>query len=164
MMALVTLALTGCDDRPLSGPPELRLGRDECAECGMLIDDDRSACAVLVDDRGLRSHLLFDDLGCLLDHEREGLDGRTVVERFARDYETRAWVPAELAHYIVAPSDELPTPMGSGLAAFAARDDAERAALARQGRVVDLSGLIRARLDWKEARRAARERQAPKTP
>ena len=33
--------LAGCDRAPLSGPPELRLGRDECVECGMIINDDR---------------------------------------------------------------------------------------------------------------------------
>ena len=39
LAALATLA--SCQQTPLTGPPELKLGRQECGDCGMLINEDR---------------------------------------------------------------------------------------------------------------------------
>lgn len=97
MWALVGLA---CERADLTGPPTLRLGRDECAECGMPINEDRCASGMLVVREGRRDHIHFDDLGCMLDFERHGGGGVTVLERFARDYTARTWISAERATFL----------------------------------------------------------------
>lgn len=151
-LALLSVALpAGCSGPPLSGPPSLRLGRDECAECGMLINEDRSPGAFLLDDAGRRRHVLFDDAGCLLDFERKNTEAM-VIAAYVRDYETRDWLDANAAHFVLADPDRLPTPMGSGIAAFG---DATRAQAAHEkfgGDIMDYATLIPARKAWMATR------------
>lgn len=149
--ALVS-ALTACQQAVLSGPPELRLGRSECGECGMLISEDRCSSALLIDARGRREHVLYDDIGCMLDAERRGLDGAVVAERYVHDYGTRAWVEASAAHFVAADRDSLQTPMGSGLVAFASAGDAEASSRTHKGRVLDYTALAAYRRAWMEER------------
>lgn len=151
VFALVSV-LTACQRTVLSGPPELRLGRSECGECGMLISEDRCSSALLVDARGRREHVLYDDIGCMLDAERRGLDGAVVAERYVHDHGTRAWVEAGVAHFVAADRDSLQTPMGSGLVAFATAGDAEAVSKAHKGRVLDYAGLAAYRKAWMEER------------
>ena len=153
--ALATAALalglmTGCGAKPLSGPPELRLGRDECAECGMLINEDRCSSALLVERDGRREYLLFDDLGCMLDVEREQLEGRKIVERYAHDHTTKQWCRAEQAVFLLADPDKLATPMGSGMVAFKSREAAESARTAHGGELTDYAGVVKARQAWSD--------------
>lgn len=155
--SLTTLA---CEREPLSGPPTLRLGRDECLECGMSIMEDRCSTAMLVECAGQRSHRLFDDIGCMLDVEDAGIDGCVVLERYVHDHGTRDWVAAEEALFLVTDSDALTTPMGSGLVAFARREDAERAQAEHGGAITDLAGAAIARRTWLEERRR-RHREEP---
>lgn len=150
-LTLMAGALQGCERQPLAGPPTVRLGRDECAECGMLIGEDRSSCGLLVDDVGRRSYLLFDDIGCMLDLERRSLGERTVIERYVRDWDTREWVPAQRAHFLLADPQRLRTPMGSGIGSFATPEPlARNAGLA--GRTFDYAGLAQARAEWMRER------------
>lgn len=145
--SLLILALGACQGSSLSGPPELRLGRNECAVCGMLVSEDRCSTALLVDDHGRRDHLFYDDIGCMLDAEHEG-HTPTVVERYVHDYDSRAWVRAEDATYVSANPRVLPTPMGSGMVAFAARADAERTAEPLKAKVLTFTELIQARREY----------------
>jgi copper chaperone NosL len=127
VVAALCAAMSSCQRRVAQGPPEIRLGRDECAECGMMIADDRFAGALLVDGAGERRALVFDDIGCMLDYERRHAPEVAVTGRFVRDGATRAWVGAEGATYLCADRDRLATPMGSGIAAFGdARGASER--------------------------------------
>ena len=89
--ALLALGLAGCARVDLSRPPELRAGRDECGECGMLISDERCAAASLVERDGAREFVLFDDIGCQLAFEEE----RARLE--AEDKQTPVWQPPQLA-------------------------------------------------------------------
>ncbi|MGD9692951.1 MAG: nitrous oxide reductase accessory protein NosL [Phycisphaerales bacterium] len=127
---LVLLALlsfsTACRRAELSGPPELRVGRDQCAECGMLISEDRCSAAVLYERDRERLHAIFDDIGCLLDWRRATHDPpQRVLETYLRDYDARAWIHANTASILRADRDRLHTPMGSGIVAFAHAADAE---------------------------------------
>lgn len=146
--AAVGLLAAGCGRAELTGPPELRPGRDECAECGMLIHDERSAGAVLVERDGRREHLLFDDVGCMLDHERQGGGTLRILERFARDYRGGGWLGTDQAAFLMTESDLLRTPMGSGIAAFADRAAAEAAEREFGGEVMDYAALADARRAW----------------
>jgi copper chaperone NosL len=152
LIALSLLALTGCARPPLSGPPDLRLGRDECAECGMLINEDRCSSGVLTEEDGYRAHLLFDDIGCMLDAERGRLSEVTVLERYVHDHATRAWVPADGATYLFADREALPTPMGSGIVAFGSAEGAASAQQVYQGRLLTFAELVEARRVWMEER------------
>jgi copper chaperone NosL len=137
-LALVAIALLlpACSDTGELRPPELALGQDTCAVCGMAVSDDRYAAAVVVRDAGRDATLLLDDIGELPELELPRHDAAAV---FVRDEATRAWVPGESAHYLRAES--LRTPMGYGIAALA---DAHAAEARRQelgGEVVEFSSL-----------------------
>lgn len=155
--ALIVIALlaglSGCQPDPLTGPPEIRLGRDECAECGMIINEDRCSCALLVEIEGEHRHLLFDDMGCLLDHEHEHRDEQRIIDRFVRDYSDDAWVPAESAIFVIADPDSMPTPMGSGIAATADATGAGQLRAQVNGRLATYTDAVAARRAWKRARR-----------
>lgn len=155
-VAAACLLVSACDRAPLTGPPELHLGRDECAECGMLINEDRCSAALVVEappSSGRRRHLLYDDIGCLLDAELSRDAEFTIIERYVRDHAERTWHRAESAAYVIAPPDRLPTPMGSGMVAFKQRAAAEAAAAAA-GESADYAGLLNARRRWWDSRKA----------
>lgn len=141
------LPLAACQRPPMSGPPEVALGRVECAECGMLIVEDRCSAALLLDDRGRRDYAHYDDIGCLLDHERTGLDGRKVLERHVHDYATRAWINADTAWFLFTDPDSLRTPMGTGIGAFGTADGATAMQQTVGGKVLGLRDLAKERAE-----------------
>lgn len=147
-LSLTAAALAGCARPPLTGPPNLRVGRDECVECGMLVAEDRFSSASIVEREGERSYVFFDDIGCMLDYEYEHQGGVRVVERYVHDHDTRAWVPGLEAVYVLADRDSLRTPMGSGIAAFADRSAAEALAAQHRGTLHDFRTLAVARREW----------------
>ncbi len=123
--ALLTLH-TACRRADVTGPPELRVGRDQCAECGMLISEDRCSAAVLLERDRERLHAIFDDIGCLLDWRQAPHDPPVrALETYLRDYDARTWIAAESASILRADPDRLHTPMGSGMIAFANAASAE---------------------------------------
>lgn len=114
------------------GPPEpapILLDEDACSYCRMAISERRYA-AELVTREGRVER--FDDAGCLAAWLRE--HGRPEgAAAFVTDYRTGDWLAAEAATYVASPA--LPTPMRSGLAAFADRAAAEAAAAELGGEV-----------------------------
>lgn len=150
---LALAALVACGSEPLSGPPtEMKLGRHECAECGMIVSEDRCSSALLVEDDGRREYLYYDDIGCMLDDERAGLDDRTVVERHVRDYNAKSWVEATKAQFLFTDSKALQTPMGSGMVAFAQAASADAARAKLGGQVVSYAELAKVRAQWMQER------------
>lgn len=147
--------LAGCGGSELSGPPQVRLGRDQCAACGMIISESRCGSALLVEDQGRRTHALFDDLGCMLDYEDER-PALMVTERYARDYATSGWVRAPVGVYLFGVGERVSTPMGSGMVAFGTRGAAEAEKGRSGGEIVDYAGLVAARKAWAERRRNER--------
>lgn len=127
-------AVGGCREPAALAPPTVHWGEDVCAVCSMIVTDDRFAAALAVSeggapDAGPYRTLLFDDLGCLLRHERDHPD-QTVAARWVRAMQQRRWLDAGTAVYVR--SDEIHTPMASGLAACADLKSA-RAAAERYG-------------------------------
>ena len=100
-------------------PPEIRYGEDICEECGMIISDPRFAAAYVTGDEQVR---LFDDIGGMIAYDRRHQE--TVEAYWVHDLETKAWIRAEEAAFVL--QQELITPMGWGLAAFADQTTAER--------------------------------------
>lgn len=122
---MIVAAASGCAEKPLTGPPEIRLGREECAECGMLISEERCSSALLVERGGRREHEMYDDIGCMLDSELERGPERRILERYVHDYESKQWIAADAAVFLLGDPDALATPMGSGIIAFSGRQIAE---------------------------------------
>lgn len=109
---LVFLAIfSGCGGAHGSVPPKIRFGREACAGCRMIIEDDRF-CGALFGEDGV--YLKFDDIGCMKrfedDHRWASQPG------WVRDFVSRGWLKKEEAYYVQA--TDLLTPMGSGIAAF----------------------------------------------
>lgn len=115
-IALVTtMTLASCDEAPTDGPPTVRLAHDLCAECNMIISDERWATATIVEGtRGPESRL-FDDFSCQVRYEHTHPE-LAIIARWSHDHATLEWIPTESAVFLV--SDSIVSPMGSGMAAF----------------------------------------------
>jgi len=62
-MSVLAMALTGCGEAVADGVPEIIEGRSLCDECGMIIDDVRTAAARRLPDGTSKE---FDDIGGML--------------------------------------------------------------------------------------------------
>ena len=139
MMLIVTglVLAAGCNRQAPIGPPQVQYGQTECSQCGMTVNDEQYAAALILEQpTGERVAKIFDDIGCMLAFERESHDGK-VLARYVKDYETHAWLNADRAAYVK--GAEIHSPMGYGLLAAADSAAAERLALSKSGKVVDLS-------------------------
>jgi copper chaperone NosL len=141
-MAALAGVLGACQGPPLSGPPTLHPGRDECAQCGMIINETKCSSALLIEEGRERAHRVFDDVGCMLDYEKEH---GGILSRFVHDYASGAWIDAGAGTFLVAPEGRLATPMGSGIIAFAQRDAAEQKQRDTGGELTALDGLVGAK-------------------
>ena len=116
-------------------PQSIAYGTDACQFCAMTISDDRYATA-FVTDKG-RTYK-FDSVECMLQALMEGeeLAGTEVDAWYATSYPARGvLMAANSAAYLV--SENLPSPMGAGITAFANRGDAEQMQKEKGGDVMD---------------------------
>ncbi len=150
LMGALALA-AGCDRQELAGPPTIRLARDQCAECGMIINDERFSCALLVERDSRREHVLFDDVGCMLDFEHRDATNTRVIDRFAHEYTTKAWLSPHRASFLFCDASKVPTPMGSGILAFAGPGEATKQQGQLGGEVMDFTRLVPTRMAWRDA-------------
>lgn len=102
--------------------PDIKYGQDVCADCNMIINEPRFAAAYAYEiEEGRYESLAFDDMGDLVNHLKKNQD-KTIANIWAHDYESEEWIDGEAAFYVVSP--EIRSPMGHGIAAFAAEEDA----------------------------------------
>jgi copper chaperone NosL len=141
LVCLVPLPLGGCGGAEDAGPPTVRYGHDLCAECNMILSDERFAASTVVQGPRGRTALLFDDYNCQANHAAKHPD-LVVLERWAHDHATRAWIPAEHAFFVH--SEQIRSPMASRLAAFAEASDAQAAAAELDGRVLGFESVASA--------------------
>lgn len=116
-ISAVLWTVTGCSRTEDLGPPAILYGQQECEHCRMMITDERFAAGLVAsqpDGRFVR--LGFDDVNCLFDYQRANAE-LTIRARYVHDVNTRHWLNAQDAVYVI--SDSLPTPMASGVAAAA---------------------------------------------
>ena len=67
VMVVLTLLLAGCSQATEIKPPTIRYGEDKCADCDMIINDERFAAAAIREiSAGDYESLLFDDIGDLV--------------------------------------------------------------------------------------------------
>lgn len=139
LLALAAL-IAGCAQGTAEiSAPEIRLGEDVCAECMMIISDPRFAAAHAFEvSPGRYENVLFDDIGDMLGHAAKHPEQR-IVARWVHDYDSKEWLDATAAFYVFSPA--LPTPMASGVAAFATKEAAQALADQLQGTVLDWNAL-----------------------
>ncbi len=142
-------ALQGCDSGAITGPPQEPVGKAVCAACDMTVREDRYSAGAVVKEKDARLHLSFDDIGCLLDHEREHKELK-YAEWYVRDASNGEWLDATKASFVL--SDMIPTPMGSGIAAYATKDAAQAQAVKVNAAVQTLAELRVSRQKWMEAK------------
>ena len=124
-------------------------GTDPCEFCAMTISDDRYAAA-FVTSKG-RTYK-FDSVECMLQSLMDGekLAGTEVEAWYATSYSTRGvLVAASTAVYLV--SQNVPSPMGAGITAFADRNDAEQMQQAKGGDVMDWSQVEQYIRQWSKS-------------
>ena len=139
LVALGILAITmlgACGGGPdLDEPPDIRYGEDVCDRCVMIINEARFAAAYVTPDGEARR---FDDIGGMVAYLDELVEEVAVF--WVHDYDTEEWMKAEAAVYVE--SDDLVTPMGFGIVAFADQGRAEEWAGEQQGTVRSYSELF----------------------
>lgn len=126
------LLLAACD----SGPREIEPGRDRCAYCLMGVAEERFAAELITKTRKIHT---FDSIECLAAF----VAGESVAARglWVTDYEhPPRLLDAREAFYLE--SEQVRSPMGLGLAAFATREERDVAVARLGGRALDWDGVL----------------------
>jgi copper chaperone NosL len=136
VICLAALILVGCTGG-VPEPVEIALNEENCSYCRMAVSE-REFAAEVVTASGSVDY--FDDIGCLRDwvkeHRPPESAGLFVVDRTSGE-----WLDAESAFFVQA--QELPTPMSSGLAAFATEASARSMAERLEGEVLRWDEVLR---------------------
>ena len=130
-LSIITACSGNVNDEP--SPPTIHYGEDACELCSMIISEETFAAAYVARDG--KGHV-FDDVG---DMVQTHIQNQEAIAFFVHDYESKAWLRAENASFVH--SDELHTPMLSGLAAFASLEKAEALATELGGEVLTFEEL-----------------------
>src|SRR3989338_4658892 len=132
---LAVFSHAGCGERDLTKPPKISYGRDFCAQCRMIIEEERFVSVAVTDD----GHFLkFDDIGCLAAHERA--QNGSMIRSWVQDASGGGWIERENALFVYSP--DLVTPMGYGFVAFASESDAQKFAKEKAGRLITWNELL----------------------
>jgi copper chaperone NosL len=138
LLATAVLALfsaCGSSGSTVPTPPVIHYGEDICEECGMITSEARFAAAYLASDG--HGHI-FDDIGDMLKSSINTQDQITAF--FVHDYDHQDWIRAETAYFVQ--SNQLSTPMFSGVAAFELAEPATRLAGDLQGQVLTFDEVL----------------------
>jgi len=135
VVLIFAIFLAACAQKP-ADPVEIEPS-DMCSYCKMAISEKRYA-AEFIDKQG--EAYKFDDLGCMkqfLQTKELGQDGGNL---FAIEYESRQWLPAQLASFVR--SNQFKTPMSGGIVAIREKTRAEQLAQEIQGTVMTFAELF----------------------
>ncbi len=138
LIALVILA--ACGGGPATPEPaKIRFGETICTECGMIISQPKYASSfAYAESEGRFKSLAFDDIGDMLEHMRTHSD-LIPVGVWVHDYDSEEWIDADGAYFV--DSAAIKSPMGHGIAAFAAEAAANAFAAEVDGAVLDWDHL-----------------------
>lgn len=136
MAMLLVVMVAACTPAPAApAPAKLVLGETICTACGMIINEAKYASSVAVEESpGRYNSLAFDDIGDMLAYMRQHAE---IVPAgvWVHDYTSEEWIDATTAFYVE--SEQIKSPMGHGLAAFATQAAAEEFAAGVAGKVLD---------------------------
>lgn len=133
------LAACGAPAITAQTPPTIHYGEDVCAECGMIISDERFAAGAVVEiGPNDYTHRIFDDIGGMVTYVADHPE-LTFANFYVHDYATQEWIDAHVATFLI--SEAIHSPMGHGI--LACRDRAEAEALSAQfpGQLSDFAQL-----------------------
>lgn len=116
--------------------PNIKLGKEACFHCGMIISDERFAAARRQSET---KELHFDDIGCLISSSRK-LASTVSVTYFVHELEGDGWIDGPTAGYVTAPN--VKSPMGYGLGAFKTAETAKVFAERYSGKTTTWTELI----------------------
>jgi copper chaperone NosL len=122
---LAMLALLACS-RPQ--PKPIKYGSDLCAYCQMMVTDKKFG-AELVTEKG-RYHF-FDSAECMLRYMAEDEPGNYAHILITHLGTPDALADARNSYYVI--SEEIPSPMGGNLSAYATQAEAEAVAAKHKG-------------------------------
>jgi len=105
---------------PLYAQPMEIPSDSKCDACGMKVDPESPFSAEIIDKSG-KLHA-FCDIGDMASSYAKMKD--TVEKIYVRDYSSKKWIDAKSAFY--SKSDNLKSPMGWNIAAFASKEDASK--------------------------------------
>ncbi|MDR2207213.1 MAG: nitrous oxide reductase accessory protein NosL [Flavobacteriaceae bacterium] len=105
------------------GPREIAVGKDQCDNCKMTIEDLKYA-AELVTAKG--KPYKFDDISCMTMFQNSNADIAKNAKTYAIDFKTSKFVETEKAFFIK--GGKIRSPMGGNTQAFSNKADAEKAA------------------------------------
>jgi len=135
------LVLSACNRQQPLAPPEVQYGQSECADCGMIVSDQRYAAGLILETaQGERVPRVFDDIGCMVKYEQHQKDGK-VLAHYVKDYQTNQWLAVEQA--VLVHRQQIQSPMGYGLAAAGSREDAQKLAAGDANALTDFATLLR---------------------
>ena len=132
----VLCGVAACAPKPAQ-PTAFDAAHEACAFCRMTGSDGRAAAQLVTPGE---EPLFFDDIGCLSDYVNQHGRKENAVA-FVTDYDTRAWVRADVAAFVRQPS--IDTPMGSHLLAFASPSSRDAAAAAKGGTPVGVNDILK---------------------
>ena len=103
-------------------PQPFVIGQDNCSFCKMPIADIKFGAEIITQKGKLYK---FDDTGCMINFIKTGLGADEKIKNlFAVDYsDNKKFLDVNTAVFLV--SENLRSPMNTGIAAFASRDLAE---------------------------------------
>ncbi|MHB1157885.1 MAG: nitrous oxide reductase accessory protein NosL [Phycisphaerales bacterium] len=132
--------LPACSGHHPDAPPKITYGQSPCDECRMIISDQAYAAAVIGEgDDGPNTAYRFDDIGCMIHFMQSHRDAH-IVHVWVHDQKSAQWLDALHATFVQ--SDQLHTPMASGLAAFADPQQAAKDAQILRGKTMRWAQLI----------------------
>ena len=111
--------LAGCSRQTADKAPNIRYGKDACAECRMIIGEKKCAAALIGTDG---ESVKFDDIGCMKAYLQK--NAMTAKYAWVHDYQSDEWIDQRKAVFVR--SEYLVTPMGYGIAAFSATQASEQ--------------------------------------
>ncbi|MEZ4965771.1 MAG: nitrous oxide reductase accessory protein NosL [Saprospiraceae bacterium] len=117
-----------------AGPRPINYGTDACAFCKMMLMDQHFGAEVLTKKGKI---YVLDDINCLVSFQKKGgLAPEEIAGVFVIDYaHPNTLLEADRAFYIQ--SEQLKSPMASGVAAFASQSGIERARSQIGGEMLD---------------------------
>lgn len=115
----------------------------------MIINDERFSAALIIQPNHEYQTLFFDDIGDLLNHEHDNTN-LAVRKRWVHDAETKRWIDADSAFYLL--HDNIRTPMMSGIAAYADATRATAKLTEFPGKVHTFPEIRTARAQWMKDR------------